>query len=97
MISLLKEEKVNIDQDDAELVIDLWEKVAVIKVMQGKDHFMSEFRREYADDIELQYRVTDEALKKIFDVWKNQLESRNNRSLIRKFWKHQVEWIPGPD
>ena len=53
MIELLQKHEVKILPKDAELVIDLWEKIAVNDGKQGKKHLMNEFRRIYASDKEL--------------------------------------------
>lgn len=53
MIDLLKKHEVKILPKDAELVIDLWEKIAVNDGKQGKKHLMNEFRRIYANEKEL--------------------------------------------
>ena len=37
----------------------------------------------------VQQRVTDQIMKDIWYVWKNQREKRSNRSFLRQFWSYQ--------
>ena len=90
MIDLLEKNNVDISREDAELLIDTWEKVAIDEKQQSKDYLKKAFKRIHAMNPKLVQRVSDIAMEKIYDhCWKNTREDRKNRSYIRQFWVHQ--------
>ena len=99
----LRDAKVDMHLDDAALVIDCWEKVAVndlvvenkvLPLRDNKAHCISRFRaihskRMRGDDLD--DRVTEAACARLWEVWLETRESRKHRSLIRMFWVYQDE------
>ena len=99
----LRDAKVDMHLDDAALVIDCWEKVAVndlvvenkvLPLRDNKAHCISRFRaihskRMRGDDLD--DRVTEAACARLWEVWLETRESRKHRSLIRMFWVYHDE------
>lgn len=96
----LVDAKVDIRPEDAQVVIDCWEKVSINERRAGKKVLRDRFARLHAPHIRqamklqpynLVERVTDAASDALWDVWFAMRESRKQRSLIRMFWVYQDE------
>lgn len=88
MIQGLKKNQIDISPSDCEWVIDCFEKTAINDKLQSKQYLINQFKKRVPEDVVA--RVSERAMEQIYDyVWKNQRESRANRSFIRLFWCYQ--------
>ncbi|MEC8428564.1 MAG: hypothetical protein VXZ35_09065 [Pseudomonadota bacterium] len=88
-IQELRDANIKITPNDFEWVIDFYEKCAVNKEKSLTPTYLINLFKEKCPDEQVKQRVSDDVMKKVYDIWKTQREKRSNRSFIRFFWHYQ--------